>query len=606
MITDTHQTEHPHAETHHEELPFWRKYIFSTDHKMIGIQYGLTALLFLFFGFCLIMVMRWQLAYPGKALPLIGKWLGESRMPGGVMSPEFYNQLGAMHGTIMVFLGIVPLAVGAFGNYIVPLQIGTQDMAFPKLNMSSYWVYFLGGVVMLASFFVPEGAAQSGWTSYAPLSVITTPAATLFRGQTMWLVGMVLLITSSLLGAVNFITTIIQCRAKGMTFMRMPFFVWAQLVTSFLLLLAFPPLEAAGVMQLMDRLAGTSFFLSSGLVVSGKALPISGGGSALLWQHLFWFLAHPEVYVLILPGMGVVAEVIANNTRKPLWGYTSLVWALIILGFLSFVVWAHHMFLTGMGTAISSFFQTTTMIISIPSIVILTALILSLWGGSIRFTVPMLFALAFLPMFGIGGLTGLPLGLATSDIHLHDTYYVIAHFHYVVAPGTIFAMFAGIYHWYPKVTGRKLNTALGHIHFWGSLLFINAVFMPMFIQGMAGVSRRLYDGGEAYLHAQQVLGLNRMISVSAWCLALFQLPFIFNFFWSIWKGQKSDDNPWDGTTLEWATPTPPPHGNFPGGAPTVYRDPYEYSLPGSETHKDYYPQWEPDHVAKKPDAPEKR
>src|SRR5438477_84043 len=380
----------PAAHGEHHELPFWRKYIFSVDHKMIGIQYAVTALVFLLFGFSLMMIMRWQLAYPGQPLPIIGKLIGEPKMPGGVMAPEFYNQLGAMHGTIMVFLGIVPLAVGAFGNYIVPLQIGAQDMAFPKLNMSSYWVYFLGGVIMLASFFVPEGAAQSGWTSYAPLSVIVTPAKTIFRGQTMWLLGMVFLITSSLLGSVNFITTIIQLRAKGLTFMRLPFFVWAQLVTAFLLLLAFPPLEAAGVMQLMDRVAGTSFFVPSGLVISSKLWPGSGGGSAILWQHLFWFLAHPEVYVLILPGMGIVAEVIANNTRKPLWGYTSLVWAVLALGFLSFVVWAHHMFLTGMGTAISSFFQTTTMIISIPSIVILTAMILSLWGGSIRFSVPML------------------------------------------------------------------------------------------------------------------------------------------------------------------------------------------------------------------------
>ncbi len=595
MATNTH---------HHDEPGFVRKYIFSTDHKVIGCQYGITALLFLFFGFCLVMMMRWQLAYPGQPMPVLGKWLGESRMPGGVMAPEFYNQLGAMHGTIMIFLGVVPLAVGAFGNYLVPLQIGAQDMAFPKLNMSSYWVYFVGGVIMLASFFVPEGAAQSGWTSYAPLSVIVTPARTIFRGQTMWLIGMVFLITSSLLGSVNFITTIIQLRAKGMTFMRLPFFVWAQLVTSFLLLLAFPPLEAAGIMQLMDRVAGTSFFMPSGLVVSNKLWPGSGGGSAILWQHLFWFLAHPEVYVLILPAMGIVAEVIANNTRKPLWGYNSLVWAALILGFLSFIVWAHHMFLTGMGTAISSFFQTTTMLISIPSIVILTAMILSLWGGSIRFSVPMLFALAFLPMFGIGGLTGLPLGLATSDIQLHDTYYVIGHFHYVVAPGTLFAMFAGIYHWYPKVTGRKLNDTLGRIHFWGSLLFINGIFMPMFIQGMAGVSRRLYDGGASYLHAQHVLYLNKVMSHSAWALALFQIPFIINFFWSLKGGRKTEDNPWDATTLEWATPTPPPHGNF-LTIPEVYRGPYEYSLPGSETHKDYYPQWEPDHVVKQPVPKEK-
>ena len=573
---------HAHDDHHHEE-PFWRKYIFSTDHKVIGIQYGLTSLLFLFFGFCLMMLMRWQLAYPGEALPIFGFLFGEDTMPDGVMLPEFYNQLGAMHGTIMVFLGIVPLAVGAFGNYVVPLQIGAPDMAFPKLNMASYWVFFVGGVVMLISFWVPGGAAKAGWTSYAPLAVIET------TGQTMWLVGMIFLITSSLLGAVNFITTIIQLRTEGMTFMRMPFFVWAQLVTSFLLLLAFPPLEAAGIFQLLDRVADTSFFMPSGLVVSGQALDIAGNGSPLLWQHLFWFLAHPEVYVLILPALGIIAEVIANNTRKPLWGYKAMIYSIIFLGFMSFIVWAHHMFITGMGTAISAFFQVTTMIISIPSVVVLSALFITLWGGSIRFNVPMLFALGFLPMFGIGGLTGLPLGLAPSDIHLHDTYYVIGHFHYVVAPGTILAMFAGIYYWYPKATGRKMNDTLGKIHFWGTIIAMNGVFMPMFIQGMAGVSRRLYDGGQIYDVAQGVLHWNETMSIFAWILGVFQFFFIFNFFWSMKKGEKVSSNVWEATTLEWTATTSPPlgHGNF-EVIPTVYRGAYEYSVPGVE--KDYVPQ----------------
>ena len=570
------------------ELSFLRKYVFSQDHKVIGIQYGITALLFLLFGFTLMIIMRWQLAYPGQPIPLIGQWLGDANAPGGIMLPEFYNQLGAMHGTIMVFLGVVPLAVGAFGNYVVPLQIGAPDMAFPKLNMMSYWSYFLGGVTMLSSFFVPGGAANSGWTSYAPLSTIAT------TGQTFWLFGMVFLITSSLLGSVNFIVTIVQLRAKGLTFMRLPFFVWAQLVTSFLLLLAFPPLEAASVLQLMDRLAGSSFFLPSGLVVSGQQLQVSGGGSPILWQHLFWFLAHPEVYVLILPAMGIVAEVIANNTRKPLWGYKSMVYATIFLGFMSFIVWAHHMFMTGMGTVISAFFQTTTMIISIPSVIILTALLLSLYGGSIRFTTPMLFATAFLPMFGIGGLTGLPLGLAPSDIPLHDTYYVIGHFHYVVAPGTLFALFAGIYYWFPKVTGRKMNDLLGRIHFFGSFIFINGIFMPMFIEGLAGVSRRLYDGGQQYAHAQGVLHWNVFMSISAFCLFFFQFFFIVNFFWSMKKGKKvNSDNPWEATTLEWDTPTPPPHGNFIKPL-EVFRGPYEYSVPGKS--KDFVPQTEPEKV----------
>lgn len=576
----------PHEVDHdlnHHRLPWWRRYVFSTDHKVIGIQYGITALVFLFLGFTLMMLMRWQLAYPGEPLAWLGKILGPERMPDGIMLPEFYNQLGAMHGTIMVFLGVVPLAVGAFGNYVMPLQIGAPDMAFPKLNMMSYWMYFLGGCTMLVSFFVPGGAAASGWTSYAPLSVIAT------TGQTIWLFGMVFLITSSLLGSINFIVTIFQLRADGLSFMRLPFFVWAQLITSFLLLLAFPPLEAAAVLQLMDRLAGTSFFLPSGLVVSGQVLSNSGGGSPLLWQHLFWFLAHPEVYVLILPAMGIVAEIIANNTRKPLWGYRSMVYAAIFLGFMSFIVWAHHMFLTGMGTAISTFFQTTTMIISIPSVVILTTLFLSLWGGSIRFTTPMLFALAFLPMFGIGGLTGLPLGFSATDLHLHDTYYVIGHFHYVVAPGTLMALFGGVYYWYPKVTGRKMNDLLGKLHFAGTIIFLNGVFMPMFIEGLAGVSRRLYDGGAQYAHAQGVLHWNQFMSVSAWLLGLAQIPFIINFFWSMRKGKKVSVNPWEATTLDWSATTSPPqaHGNF-AAVPVVYRGPYEYSVPGHS--QDFLPQ----------------
>jgi cytochrome c oxidase subunit 1 len=506
--------------------------MFSTDHKVVGVQYASTSLVFLLIGFLLILFVRWQLAWPEA----------------GLMLPEFYNQLGAMHGTIMVFLAVVPLAVGGFGNYLVPLMIGAPDMAFPRLNMWSYWLYFSAGLVMLASFFLPGGAASSGWTSYPPLSIIAT------SGQTAWLVGMSLLIVSSLFGSINIIVTILQLRAPGLTMMRLPFFIWSQLVTSFLLLLAFPPLQAAAILQLMDRLAGTSFFVPSGLVVSGKVMAVSGGGSPILWQHLFWFLAHPEVYVLILPAFGIVAEVITTSTRKPLWGYRGMVLAALFMGFMSFLVWAHHMFLTGMGPTMSAFFQVTTMIISIPSVIILSSLFLSLHGGSIRFTVPALFAFAFLPMFGLGGLTGLPLGLAASDIPLHDTYYVIGHFHYIVAPGTLFALFAGIYHWFPRITGRVLNARLGRWHFWGSLIAMNLIFFPMFAQGLAGLNRRLFDGGRQYAASA---GYEFSYELQAWAavaLGLVQLLFIVNLVVTMRRPRTAEANPWEARTLEWTAP----------------------------------------------------
>ncbi len=616
-VTHDHSaTEHAHEHEHHEQSFLW-KYIFSTDHKVIGIQYGITSMMFLLWGFFLMMVMRWSIAFPGKAMPIIGTILGDRWAPGGIVSPELYNMFGAMHGTIMVFLGVVPLGFAAFGNYVMPLQIGAVDMAFPKLNAWSYWLYLFGGCLMMVSFFLPTGAAQVGWTNYSPLA--TTAQIDVknifFTGQTQWLFAMIFIISSSLLGAVNFITTILNLRCKGMTWMRMSFFCWAMLVTGFLLLLAFPPLEVAAVMQLSDRIFGSSFFLPAGLVDGNRHLDIAGGGSPLLYQHLFWFLGHPEVYVLILPAIAIVAEVIPCNIRRPLWGHKTMIYAALVLGFLSFIVWAHHMYMTGMGPVVTSFFQITTVLISVPSVILLTCLMISLWGGSIRFNSAMLFACAFIPMFGIGGLTGLPLAFSTIDLFLHDTYYVIGHFHYVVAPGTIFGLFAGIYHWFPKITGRFMNEKLGRLHFWPSLIFMNLLFAPMMVQGMAGFHRRWYDGGKAFEETTKVsnwlsegwaqfagvfgvhvesnmLGLNALMSFAAWGLAISQVVFIINLFLSIKGGKKTtSDNPWHATTLEWATPTPPGHGNF-LVEPTVYRDPYEYSVPG---HKcDYQPQWLPE------------
>lgn len=600
--------DHSHGADHghdHHHQSWLRKYVFSTDHKTIGIQYGISGLLFLLFGFFLMMLMRWSIAYPGKPVPgfefieslpvfgdlfhtMLGRWA-----PGGVINGELYNMLGAMHGTIMVFLGIVPVGFAAFVNFVMPLQIGTIDMAFPRLNMWSFWLFLLSGVLMLWSFFVGTGPVQTGWTMYSPLAETTTLAVSNVwaHGHTWWLIAMVFNISASLLGAVNVITTVINLRTKGMSWMRMPFFCWAMFVVAFLLLLAFPPLEVAALLQLADRVFGASFFLPTGLMEGGRHLDISGGGSPLLYQHLFWFLAHPEVYVLILPAFAILSEVIPANTRRPLWGYKAMVYALLTLGFLSFLVWAHHMYLTGMGTVMATYFQITTVIISVPSVILLTGLMISLWGGSIRFTPQMLFASAFLPMFGIGGLTGLPLAFSFIDLALHDTYYVIGHFHYVVAPGTIFGLFAGVYHWYPKATGRKMNDFLGKLHFWPSLLGMNLVFMPMFIQGMAGFHRRWYDGGDSFKQTSaDWLWLNEVMTIGAFILALGQVPFILNFFLSIKGGQKiENDNPWNATTLEWATPTPPPHGNF-DFEPIAVRGPYEYSVPGVD--QDFLPQWE--------------
>ena len=579
-----------HGDGHGEPTSFWRKYVFSVDHKVIGIQYLITSFLFLLVGFSMMMLMRYQLAWPSppddfdpEKMSLlrstIAKIFGD-KMEYGFMRPDFYNQLGAMHGTIMICLGVVPLGVAAFGNFVLPLQIGAPDMAFPRLNMASYWIYLVGGIVMMSSYFAPDGFPQSGWTSYAPLSIVAPP------GQTVWCIAMLIIITSSLLGSINFIVTTLNMRAKGMTLGRMPVFVWAQLVTAVLLLLAFPVLEAGALLQLLDRVAGTSFYIPKDMMYGSTVFPAAGGGNPILWQHLFWFLAHPEVYVLLLPAMGIVAEIIATNTRKPIFGYREIVGSLILIGVLSFVVWAHHMFLSGMRTSLANLFVTTTLTISVPSVAVLSCLLLSLRGGAIRFNTPMLFALAFLPMFGIGGLTGLPLGFAPTDLHLHDTYYVIGHFHYVVAPGSLAALMGGTYYWYPKMFGRRMNETLGKIHFYMTIIPMNFIFFPMLFQGMWGMDRRLADPTLQW-HNLPVQGWSVVMLFAASVLFLGPIPFLWNFFWSLRHGEIAGENPWNATTLEWACPSPPPHGNF-ETPPEVFRGPYEYSVPGHKS--DYWPQ----------------
>ena len=541
-----------------------------TDHKKLALAYGLTASTFLLVGFLLMLLLRWQLAWPGQPIAIATAIFGERNAPGGILLPEFYYQLVAMHGSVMIFLAVVPLATGGFGGYLVPLQIGASGLAFPRLSVAGFLVYLTAGLLMTASFALPGGAANSGWTSYPPLSIIAS------SGQTAWLVGVFLLGVSSMFGAVTLVATVVAHRARGMTLMRLPFFVWSQVVTALLLLLAFPALQAAAVFQLMDRVVGTSFFLPTGLAVSNTPLAVSGGGNPLLWQHLFWFLAHPEVYVLVLPAMGIVAEVITAHARRSLWRYGLMVGAVVGLGAWSMVVWAHHMLLTGMGTTLSSFFQITTMAVSVPSVILITALVVTLWGGTIRYTTAMCFALAFLPMFGLGGVTGLPLGLAPTNLILHDTYYVIGHFHYLVAPGSLFALFAGVYHWFPKLTGRRMNETLGLVHFVGSFVLMNAIFLPMFLMGLMGVNRRMYDGGLQYELGQSALRWNPHMTWSAVALGGFQLVFLWNLHWSARRGERAD-NPWRATTLEWTTSSPPPPANF-AEPPVVTGSPYRYEV----------------------------
>ncbi len=555
-------TGRPYLEEEHE-LPFWKKYIFSTDHKIIGIQFLLMSLIFLLIGGFLAMLIRYQLAWPTESLPG-GDLFPESMVSGGVLLPEFYNALVTMHGTFMVFFAIMPLLVGVFANYLIPLMIGARDMAFPRLNLASFWTAVPAGVLMVGSFFVVGGAAGAGWTAYAPLSAMPEMTG-VHLGQQLWCLSIVLLGLSSILGSVNYITTVVSMRAPGMTWFRLPLVVWALFITAILALLAMPVLSAAVVMLFFDQTIGTTFFLAA------------EGGQPLLWQHLFWFFGHPEVYILILPAFGIISEVIANGSRKPIFGYNAMVLAIVAIAFLGWVVWGHHMFVSGMNPALGTGFMVTTMVIAVPSAIKVFNWMGTLWGGNLHFHSPMLFGVGFVMMFVIGGLSGVFLAATPVDIFLHDSYFVVAHIHYVLFGGSLFAIFAGIYYWFPKMFGRMMSETVGKIHFGLTFLFFNLVFFPMHGLGTGGMMRRLYDT-TGYQHLEGMQDTNLLITLAAFGLFASGLLFLANFVYGLFWGRKAEANPWNATTLEWQTPSPPKHGNW-KEIPVVYHGPYEYSHP---------------------------
>ena len=564
------------AHDHHATPSFISHYIFSTDHKMIGRQFLFMGLFMLLVGGTLAMLIRWQLAWPETAVPGLGfipePYIYPGPNGGGIIPPQTYNALFTMHATIMIFFVVMPIMVGTFGNFLIPLMIGAGDMAFPKLNMLSFWVGAVSGVVMLSSFFVAGGPAAGGWTGYATLSAKAQYTGVIW-GQHLWIIALLISGVSSLMGAINYITTIINMRAPGMAYFRMPLTVWSLFITAILLLLALPVLTAALAMLLFDRMAGTSFFLPE------------GGGEPLLWQHMFWFFGHPEVYILVLPAMGVTSDMLSTFSRKPIFGYHAMAFSMIAIAFLSWTVWGHHMFVSGMNPLLGTAFMMTTMVIAVPSAIKTFNWLGTLWGGSIRFTVPMLFALGFVSNFLIGGLSGIFMASTPVDIFIHDTYFIVAHFHYVVA-GIIFALFAAVYYWFPKMFYRRMNDTLGKIHFVLTYIFFNGAFFPMHFLGVGGHMRRIYNPLQ-YEFITPMQDWNVFITWSALILGASQIFFLYNFIYSLFAGKKAEQNPWQANTLEWSAPTPTPHGNF-LTTPTVYRGPYEYSSP--EVKEDWLPQ----------------
>jgi cytochrome c oxidase subunit 1 len=581
---DAHTAEH----THHE-LGFWRKYVFSTDHKIIGLQYLITAMFMALVGGTLSMLMRYQLGWPSAISPTMGK-IFPIAFQGNIMAPEFYVSLVTMHGTIMVFFLFTAVLTGGFGNFLIPLQIGARDMAFPFLNALSYWVFLLSCIVIFSALFVTSGAPLGGWTGYAPLSAIPGSGPGQDLGMTLWISAIALFSVSGLMGGLNYITTILTMRTRGLSMMRLPLTQWSLLVTAILGLLAFPVLLAAGILLTFDRIGGTSFFVPAGIIMGQVPLDHSGG-HPLLWQHLFWFFGHPEVYIVILPAMGMASDILSTFCRKPIFSYRMMVYSMIAISVLSFVVWGHHMFVSGMNPFLGSVFTLTTLLIAVPSAIKTFNWLGTVWGARIRFTSAGLFAIGFVSMFVSGGLSGLFLGTSAADIQLQDTYFVVAHFHLVMAIAPLFAAFGGLYFWFPKMFGRFMNETLGKVHFWFTFIGAYCVFFPMHIIGVGGQMRRIYDPTQyAFLVPQQPV--NVFISVSAFILGAAQLVFIVNFFMSIFAGRRvMERNPWQATTLEWTAPSPPGHGNFGEELPEVYRWPFDYSVPGEA--EDFVPQTTP-------------
>jgi cytochrome c oxidase subunit 1 len=585
---DDHFHDHHHGDKFQSN--FITTYFFSQDHKMIAKQFLVTGIFWALIGSLMSLVFRLQLGFPEDSLlwlkPFLGKWIVVNNGIGS-LAPEFYYALVTMHGTILVFFVLTAGLSGTFSNLLIPLQIGARDMASPFLNMLSYWFFFFAGVVMFLSLFLSTGPFSGGWTAYPPLSILPQASTGSGAGMTMWTISLVLFVVSVLLGGVNYITTVLNMRTKGMTMWRMPLTIWAFFVTAIIGLLSFPVLVSAFLLVIFDRTFGTSFFLSE-IFIGGQALE-HVGGSPVLYQHLFWFLGHPEVYIIILPAMGLVSEVLAVHSRKPIFGYKAMVFSILAIAFLSFIVWAHHMFMSGVNPFISNFFVVFTLIIAVPSAVKVFNWISTLYLGNIRFNAASLFAIGFVSMFISGGLTGIFLGNSAIDIQLHDTYFVVAHFHIVMGVAAFFGMFAGIYHWYPKMYARFMNEGMGKLHFWGTMVGAYAIFWPMHYIGMAGVPRRYYafDTFETFRHFAE---LNQFITVAAILTFLFQVIFVINFFYSIWYGKKvTSRNPWGASTLEWTTPIHAGHGNWEGKLPPVQRWPYDYAKNG----KDFISQIEP-------------